>query len=553
VGVRRRIECLLRAGTGVASALNRFLQSLDHTFVWWLCFAAGFAVIASRLSTDANFDLENYHLYNGFAAIHDRRALDIVPAQLQTAYFYGLDEIYYLIFTYCNNRPWLINVLLSIPYSLAALSIFLIARLIADSNYLLPSCVSVAAAILGLSGAATFGTFLSTATDLVPGVAFLIALAWWLSLEKAGRNTIWTALGVGGIAGLSAGLKLTQAPFFVGLAVAIAARFAYGQKSALSEALAFGIAGLATFALLDGAWLWGNAKTYGNPIFPMMNNIFQSDLIDPGQWTDGRFLPRSTAMALLYPLYWAFHPSSVVSELLMRDPRILLGCAGALIVATGFVATWLVNRPRPPIASIESLSFSLSVTFLVSYALWETVWSIYRYIAVDEALSGVLVLAALPTVCRLLPGRQWLVSGLFALIVIATLRTTINPDWGRVPRSGVAISVELPEIEPNAMVLFLDRLPYSFVVPWMPSSARAIGVNNNLVHPGSSGRLWSIIEAAVRNHEGPLWGIETPEDEPGRGDASLKSLGLGRDGQCMPLKTNMPVGQRGRICRLHRI
>ena len=67
------------------------------------------------------------------------------------------------------------------------------------------------------------------------------------------------------------------------------------------------------------------------------------------------------------------------------------------------------------------------------------------------------------------------------------------------------------------MVLFLDPPPYAYLVPSMPSSARAIGVNNGLVHPGSAGKLWSIIEATVRDHQGPLWGIEDPKDFPGVG------------------------------------
>jgi hypothetical protein len=102
------------------------------------------------------------------------------------------------------------------------------------------------------------------------------------------------------------------------------------------------------------------------------------------------------------------------------------------------------------------------------------------------------------------------------------------------------------------MVLFLDPQPYAFLVPSMPISARAIGVNNNLVHPGSSGRFWGIIEAAVRDHQGPLWGIEDPNNSPGVADASLGSLRLARDGQCDPLITNMEDGQRVRICRLRR-
>ena len=545
---RRQIELSTKAENGFAWVNARSLESLDRPLVWWLVFATAFAILASFLTTDGTFDFANYHFYNGFAVFHDRRALDIFPAQLQTNFFYGPDIIYYSIFSSLNDRPVLINLLLSIPYSLAALAIFYTARVFATPGYRWPVVVSAGATVLGFSGAATFGTFATTESDVFPGLACLIALALWLHLERVQRNTVWAALALGGLAGVSVGLKLTQAPLFIGMLVAIAARFAIGKRTALSEAIAFGAGGLVVFAALDGAWLWGNFRAYGNPIFPFMNNVFKSDLVDFGRWTDDRFLPKTAAAALFYPAYWAFGPSTAVSELLMRDPRILLGCLSALIIVLAFAWRWLRNRAAPPIGGFESLGFSLALMFLASYALWEKISSIYRYLAIQEALSGVLVLATLPILLGA-PGRPWLKSSLFALILVATLRATLVPDWGGVPPGPQAVSVQLPPLEKNAMVLFLDDQPYSFLVPSMPISARAIGVNNNLVHPGSTGRLWSVIAAAVRDHQGPLWGVDDPHDSPGVADGSLASLGLARDRDCVPVITNM--GTR-RICKLRR-
>ncbi len=278
-----------------------------------------------------------------------------------------------------------------------------------------------------------------------------------------------------------------------------------------------------------------------------MNNVFRSDLVAPDGWTDRRFLPKTAAEALFYPAHWAFHPSTEVSELLMRDPRILLGWVSALIIVLAFGWRWLRRGTAAPIGSFESLAFSLAIVFLASYALWEKVWSVYRYLPIQEALSGVLVLAALPILLGG-RGRPWLISALFALIFVGTLRTTLIPDCRRVPPGPQAVSVHLPPLEQNAMVLFLDPQPYSFLVPSMPISARAIGVNNNLVHPGSQGRLWGVIAAAVRDHRGPLWGVDDPHDSPGVADGSLASLGLAR-GECDPLLTSM---ETVRICKLRR-
>ena len=202
-------------------------------------------------------------------------------------------------------------------------------------------------------------------------------------------------------------------------------------------------------------------------------------------------------------------------------------------------------------AASSSVALSLAIAFLVSIALWEKVWSIYRYLAIQESLSGVLLLAALPMAFGKL-GRPWLASALFVLAVIWGARTTRYPWWDRAQRGPEAISIDLPPIEPDAMVLFLDPDPYAYLVPSMPTSARAVGVNNNLVHPGASGRLWGVIEAAVRDHRGPLWGVEDPGDSPGVADVSLSSLGLARAGECVSLITNMEPAGRVKICRLGR-
>ena len=78
------------------------------------------------------------------------------------------------------------------------------------------------------------------------------------------------------------------------------------------------------------------------------------------------------------------------------------------------------------------------------------------------------------------------------------------------------------------------------------------GVNNNLVRPGDPGKLPAKIEATVRDHQGPFWGIENPEYYPGVADVSLVRYGLVRSDDCTPLVTNMEDKQRVKICRLRR-
>ena len=182
-------------------------------FAWALFFVAGFGIGASLLTTDGTPDFKIYHYYNGFAAHHARLALDIFPAQLQTAFFPGTDYIYYWLFTTLNNHPILLNVALSIPYSIAAFVVFQIALLFAGAGFFGRDVICALAAVVGLTGASALPTLATTMTDIVPGLPLLISLWIWLALEKAGRNTILSSAFVGLLAGVSVGLKLTEAPY----------------------------------------------------------------------------------------------------------------------------------------------------------------------------------------------------------------------------------------------------------------------------------------------------------------------------------------------------
>ena len=363
-------------------------------FAWALFFVAGFGIGASLLTTDGTPDFKIYHYYNGFAAHHVRLALDIFPAQLQTAFFPGTDYIYYWLFTTLNNHPILLNVALSIPYSIAAFVVFQIALLFAGAGFFGRDVICALAAVVGLTGASALPTLATTMTDIVPGLPLLISLWIWLALEKAGRNTILSSAFVGLLAGVSVGLKLTEAPLFIGVFLAIVFRRFLGNSASIWEAVVFGCTGIIAFAAVDANWLLGNYLRYGNPVFPLMNDIFKSNLVASSPWTDLRFMPKTPMMAMLYPAYWAFWRSHDAIELNMRDPRIFLGCLSALAIVAIHTTGWL-KRPKLPLHSGEYISLYLAIAYLVSFILWEKLWSIYRYLAIQEALSGTLVLAAL--------------------------------------------------------------------------------------------------------------------------------------------------------------
>ena len=525
-----------RAGTP-ASIQNRF------RFLWPACFVIFFAWFSWRIGGDGSPDFRAYHFYNGYAAAMGGRPGDIAAAQLQTYFFPGLDWTYYEAFRALDDHPALLRLLLGLPYAAAAWAVFATGRTTLPIGWPARTPLAAALALFGVTGAAGFATIGTTMSDIVPGLPVLAAVCLWLAEKRTpraspGRRRL-SALGAGALCGVATGLKLTCAPLFAGLLIALFIGELPKWRHALGLGLLFLAAGIAVTLAIGGWWWAHNYATLGNPVFPAFNDVFRSDLVNHGRWSDDRFKPRTWLMALFYPAYWAFRPSHWAIELPMRDPRMLIGLGSALAV---LLARPLRFWPRDEAAQgARSAASFVAVFFLASYALWEIQFSIYRYLAVTETLSGVLAAAAL---AAWVPRRAAPVATVgLVLVGIAAATATRYPWWDRSQQGARVVQVAVPAMRPDSMVIFLDPYAMSYTVPFLPPSVRVIGADTNLVHPGQAGLLQQRIEAAIRTHRGPLWGMEDAGDYPGIADKTLAYYGLRRAGDCVPVQTNIETSR----------
>jgi hypothetical protein len=527
---------------------RRFAVILEARLVWAAIFIAFFAYVAVRLGTDATSDFKNYHYYNGYAAISDRFSLDIVPADLQTFLYPGLDAAYYLLFHALNFHPILLNVVLSLPYAAAAYLTFLIGDLVVARNWPLRRAAAGLAALYGLIGVASLPTLATTMSDVVPGVFALAALWIWLRSGQQNKNMNLTAALAGGLSGLSVALKLTTVPLFAALGLAIWL-LSLTRHRPIAALLFYVAAGLAVVLLLDGRWLLHNYVVYGNPLFPSFNNIFKSDFAAHISWVDNRFKPKTVLMALFYPAYWAVTQSHHAIELNMRDPRILLGLVSAVAILG---ATLTRNKLYEPdlAPSYELPNWQLAVFFMAAYAWWEFAFSIYRYLAIPECLTGVMVLGAL----RVWPGSKlkpaWAIA-VFCMILAASAGWTTYPWWERAIPVSQALQIKLPEVEDNAMIVRLDHYHGSYLVPSLPATVHVIGADTWIAGPGTEGKLHSQVAAAITDYRGPIWGIEDPAGHPGRADQTLLYYHLSRSHDCVLVEINIEV-RKIQMCRLMR-
>ncbi len=505
-----------------------------------------FAYLSCRFGGDGTPDFKIYHFYNGYTAYSGGRPQDIDAAQIQSYFFPLLDLLYYALTKALNERPTALLIVFSIPTTLAAFLVFLIGLTMLPLNRPFRHVFAWLLGLFGCISAASLPTLGTSMSEWVAGI-FLLAAVWtWLSAPREGA---WRYVVFAGLcAGLAVGLKLTNAPYFIGLLAAIFIAGLGRPMRAFRHGVLFAGAGALACVVVAGWWWWHLYATYGNPLFPFYNDIFKSDWTSWSRFADDRFKPINWLMALVYPLYWSFTPSIRVIELYMRDAHILIGLVAAVIVLVAAAA----NRVRTGQACRDDhvlRVISLAIFFIVAYALWEFLFSIYRYLSVLESLCGVMALGALVAIIN----NRWqrvAAAGLAMLLCLSAAKIDY-PWWSRSRPATHAVEVALPNVAPDSLIIMLDSYAMSWLVPFLPPSVHVVGANTNFVRPTDGGRLQSAIAARIRNQQGQLWGLENGHDFPGSADQALSYYGLIRTQNCIMIKTNID-DPNTRMCELTR-
>ena len=230
-----------------------------------------------------------------------------------------------------------------------------------------------------------------------------------------------------------------------------------------------------------------------------------------------------------HPLGLALRAGTIVTELPTRDPRIPLALLAALA---------LLRRP--------DAARGLAVFALAGFAVWEARFSVLRYLAPIELISGLLPALVLQ---RLAP-RAVLPAMTAWLLILAGW--TVYPHWERLP-PGARYQVAMPALPADAMVLMLDQSPISYLALYQPVPVRFIAANNNVVSLDPDRRddaLLARVRAIIAAHGGPLYGLDMPQIDPVRSEAAMRFYDLTRS-DCVRLHTNLD-GELVRLCRLSR-
>lgn len=425
--------------------------------VYAACTALALA-ITYCLGKDVPWDELDYHIYAGLSACNDRFAQDYFAAGPQS-YFnpYPYAPLYAMLRAGLSSLAigtlWALfdSTMLWLTYELA-LAVCPLAEPRSRAAF------GLCAVALALVNPVLLQQIGSSYSDITTGV---LALGGWLLLVtvvRAPRRA--PLLGAAALLGAATALKLTNAVHALAATVMLLA-LPVPPRTKVRYAAAYALAGIAVFAIVAAPWAYRLERAFGNPFFPLFNDLFRSPHFITQPLRVVRFIPASLPEALSRPFAMLDPTPGVHEESRAPDGRYAL----LLILACLLPLTWLWRRraaaasPAPASAPWAArVLAALGCAFAVDWALWLWTSGNGRYALAPACAAAVLIVALLLLLTGRRPSR-WIALALtacglqaFNLYMNSTGLRHFALPWDR----GPWLTVELPQALAAEPALYLS-------------------------------------------------------------------------------------------------
>ncbi len=352
------------------------------------------------LGKEMAWDTLNYHMYAGLSAVHDRLNLDYFAAGPQS-YVNPYAYVPFYILVTSGLPAVLVGSLLAAAHSVILWLTFEVALVAfpygSDARRLkLAVCATVLAAINPVLIQQIGSSFADITTAE-------FGLAAWLLLATAIRTPgHWRIVLAGLLLGAATALKMTNAVHAIAATTLLLMLNRPFRAKLGCVALYVCSPHAAAFILVALPWAYRLDVKFGNPFFPLLNNVFRSPQFTTEPLRHLRFIPASIGEALWRPFAMIDPMYMVHEELMAPDPRY----AVLLVVACACAIGWLWRRRagRRGLADDGTVDqrvlAALGCGFLVAWVLWLAGSGNSRYFIPMACVCSVLVIGLL---LRLLP------------------------------------------------------------------------------------------------------------------------------------------------------
>lgn len=465
-----------------------------------------FGLLSVYLGQDDNWDLRNYHLYNAYAFLNGRLLVDMAPAQMQTFFNPLIDLPYYFLTRIL--KPVHVGFIFGTIQGLNFILVLKICEVITDDFQIRhDSPLPLILAITGCAGVGFISEIGSTIGDNLTSLFVLFSILILLS-KKFCANALRTdnfrfLLLAGALMGAGTGLKLTNIIYCMaacGALFCIPGKFNYK----IANVFIFGVGTILGLTITGGYAFFTMWSTFGNPLFPQFNSLFQSKFAASVSVVDTHFLPKTFSEIVSWPFIFSRNPNRV-SELWLRE--VVWPIAYLTFAAVIIKIIW--NRFRS--ASNKGLNASalfLTVFFGLSYLAWIRLFSIYRYLIPIELIAPLVIWVLANYVAPTRVKVSW-------VLLVSAIIISVNfpyKFWSHAPWSNTSFRVDVPVFStPEKSTILIDGyVPMGWIIPFFPKGVVFVGTNSNFPEsPAWREKILNLL--SVRS--GPLFYISNAENK----------------------------------------
>lgn len=419
-----------------------------------------FGLWSLLLGQDRNWDLAAYHFYNGFSFIHNKFDIDLAAAGSHSFFNPLLDAFYYYFNTHLP--PKLFGFLLGFIHGLIFVFIVNITKILIPKSDRRPNLdliffISFICCLTPNFLAGLGNSMGDNSTALFGICSIWLTISYWNTLGKESLLSNLLILSIGLIMGVGVGLKLTNAPYALALALSL---FFYSSKIlknlkiviVLSLGVLFGIACSAGFWFLN---LW---EHFHNPFFPQFSNFFPNEFSNIDV-IDRRWPPKDLFEAIGWPFITA-----------LNYKRVGEGLVHQILWPTFFLLLYIkilfgiFKTKVPCFKTLPDKQFFLILFIAISYVAWMFVFSIQRYIVTIEVLLPLAIYFLLANIFEKYPIKK--ISIYFLCISASIILFGGFGTWGHARWTYPALKVETPKVlNPETSTVLLTN--FGMPITWM--------------------------------------------------------------------------------------
>lgn len=471
-----------RADLAIGGAIGAFF--LLASAVW--CFVAG---------KDLNFDFINYHLYGPHLLLEGRFDRDYFGGGL-AGYLNPLVHVPLHLMVRAGWHSLAIGGVLTLAHSLNLLLAWQICDRLLPASQQARKGYLFCGVLLAFSSPiflAELGSSFAEALTSIPVLAGLLLLLDEYSKDDWNTRRFAAA---GLLLGLATGLKLANGLFAVGAAFALLP----GRKRGLALCVfALVIGALAGGLLTHGYWSFLLWREFGNPLFPMANDLFRAEDFPPVMFHDRRYLQGDVTDLLTLPFRMLEQRTTIYSEGVAPDIRPLIVFVLAAVSLP--FRRWGWQRALSATAPDVSRRLGFVTAFFVAcFVLWAVSSRIGRYAMPLWLLAGPLIAAW--TARLFTAGRGLLALAAVCLAQGVQLYYAGNLRYAPTHWDSQWLDVRVPERLRQSPFLFivLGQQSWSAIIPYFHPDSSFSNVVGQYVMPAGERmprRLRSLLDRSI--------------------------------------------------------